>query len=104
MTKEHKRTITVNLVILVENMNMENIMIHLIRDDIVSNQERKEILAEVGEKQAEKFLVDILPKKADSAYKKLIYVLRETRNHQIANVLDLNEAASLTGDLYLCLV
>jgi len=104
MTIEHKRKIRANLVNLVPNMTMENIMIYLLRDEIVSSQERVEILAEIGENQATKFLVDILPRKADSAYKKFTDVLRETGNHQIANLLDSNEVDTPTGNLHVCLV
>jgi len=91
---------------LIQKMTMENIMSYLLREEIVSTQDSLDIQAKIGVcRQVEKFLLEILPKQDILAYTKLIEVLLEIGDHEIANLLlDSNGASSLTGDFQMCLV
>jgi len=88
MTAEHKANLLNNMRSLVDNINIDYITTDLLQMRLLNGQEVETIRSKIGSDQAEHFLTDILPKKPDSAYFKLINILTETGQAHVVYILE----------------
>ena len=90
MTDEHKGNLVKKRKEIVKNICLDELFNDLMAKKILTDRDVQNIQAKTGDQQAE-LLLDILPKKSDSAYKNFISVLCCNNQAHVANLLEFPE-------------
>ena len=88
MTDEHQRIVKRNLVELCKGLNVEDIFVELISEGILNEDDMERIKLQGSQKDKTLFfLVNVFLKKPDSAFDKLVQILKVTDKEHCAELL-----------------